>query len=700
MNKKLLFLFIAIALYGMMANAATKYNINVGGVEVTSDNKDYIHGGDILEGYTSYDPDTKTLTLHNTTVWREAGSGDYGIHNRGCEGLTIVLKGDCMVYSEKGQGMKLEKITTIKVIKEDAPYVVVDSRDNIGIDINGGVAVTITGDGELHTMCRSTTAGKPGIKGGSNSTINFDCNKVDVFSYSSYAVQSLKMNFKSGTVDFDCVDGTQIIKDCSMTFSGKETILSPMGAYYSNSSVYLDGSVVDDQEIRVSDDYVAIINSSNFPDANFRSYLLERYPKGYINSNDVDVCNHIDVSSRNISSLVGLGYLSKFKFLYCSNNNLTSLPTLPSTLVDLQCQSNKLTSLPSLPVGLYNLNCSNNQLTSLPQMPNSIRTIYCSNNKLNSLAVSGKSSLTYVDCSYNPNLLTANIYNNSSLSELLINNCSSLLTLGCYNNQLTKVDLSGDAKLQKIWCQNNEITTLNDLMSCISLTYIDCSNNQLTNLAGISVTIETINCDNNKFTTLNVSSRNALKTFYCRNNTSLTSLYVQNNALTTLDVTGCGALQMLYCNGNKLTSLSLQGCNALNFITIARNQIKGTPMTSLINTLRTIPTSEAEGTFDVYNQDQASVEGNEITDAQVEMARTKRWKPQKFVNGAWVEIGGGGILGDVNCDGSVNAADITALYNYILNGNKTYLSTSDVNNDNAVNAADVTAVYSIILGQN
>ena len=58
------------------------------------------------------------------------------------------------------------------------------------------------------------------------------------------------------------------------------------------------------------------------------------------------------------------------------------------------------------------------------------------------------------------------------------------------------------------------------------------------------------------------------------------------------------------------------------------------------------------------------------------------------------------IHGDVNGDGSVNAADVTALYNYILNGDETYLSTSDVNNDNAVNAGDVTAVYNIILGQN
>ena len=57
-------------------------------------------------------------------------------------------------------------------------------------------------------------------------------------------------------------------------------------------------------------------------------------------------------------------------------------------------------------------------------------------------------------------------------------------------------------------------------------------------------------------------------------------------------------------------------------------------------------------------------------------------------------------LGDVNGDGSVNAADVTALYNYILNGDTTYLSTSDVNNDGAVNAGDVTAVYNIILGQN
>ncbi len=57
------------------------------------------------------------------------------------------------------------------------------------------------------------------------------------------------------------------------------------------------------------------------------------------------------------------------------------------------------------------------------------------------------------------------------------------------------------------------------------------------------------------------------------------------------------------------------------------------------------------------------------------------------------------VTGDVNCDGSVNAADVTALYSFILNHNTTYEATSDVNGDNSINAADVTAVYKIILGQ-
>ncbi len=52
---------------------------------------------------------------------------------------------------------------------------------------------------------------------------------------------------------------------------------------------------------------------------------------------------------------------------------------------------------------------------------------------------------------------------------------------------------------------------------------------------------------------------------------------------------------------------------------------------------------------------------------------------------------------DVNCDGAVTSADITALYNYILNGDLTYINTSDVDGDGAITAADVTVIYNYLL---
>ncbi len=56
------------------------------------------------------------------------------------------------------------------------------------------------------------------------------------------------------------------------------------------------------------------------------------------------------------------------------------------------------------------------------------------------------------------------------------------------------------------------------------------------------------------------------------------------------------------------------------------------------------------------------------------------------------------VKGDVNCDGYVTAADITELYNYLLNNDMTYYNTVDVNGDGNITAADVTFIYDILLG--
>lgn len=56
------------------------------------------------------------------------------------------------------------------------------------------------------------------------------------------------------------------------------------------------------------------------------------------------------------------------------------------------------------------------------------------------------------------------------------------------------------------------------------------------------------------------------------------------------------------------------------------------------------------------------------------------------------------INGDVNGDGEVTAADVTALYNWLLNNDNSSLVNGDQNGDGEITAADVTAVYNVLLG--
>ena len=58
------------------------------------------------------------------------------------------------------------------------------------------------------------------------------------------------------------------------------------------------------------------------------------------------------------------------------------------------------------------------------------------------------------------------------------------------------------------------------------------------------------------------------------------------------------------------------------------------------------------------------------------------------------------IPGDVNGDGVVTAADVTALYDFLLNSDTTSLVNGDQNGDGNITASDITAVYDILLGIN
>lgn len=223
------------------------------------------------------------------------------------------------------------------------------------------------------------------------------------------------------------------------------------------------------------------------PDPNFVTFLQQNY-SSCMNGNQMNTtCSQIVnstqlmLNSSNISDLTGIEYFVNLTYLSCAVNLLTSLPSLPNSLVNLDCSINQLTSLPTLPNSLTYLTCNNNQLTSLPSLPsslvvlkcnynqfsslpslpNSLHELWCSNNQLTSLP-SLPSSLAYLTCSDNPL---------NSLPSLP----NSLNQLNCCNSQLTSLPYLPNS-LTHLWCFNNQLTHLPPFPAQMSFFRIENNN--------------------------------------------------------------------------------------------------------------------------------------------------------------------------------------------------------------------------------
>jgi serine/threonine protein kinase len=125
-----------------------------------------------------------------------------------------------------------------------------------------------------------------------------------------------------------------------------------------------------------------------FPDDNFKAAIREELgleDNAPIYREAVEAVTELDVWESNISDLTGIEYFTALGALSCENNELTSLPELPSSLQYLYCGQNKLTSLPELPHGIIQLFCEDNRLTSLPELPDNLTHLSCYENQITSL---------------------------------------------------------------------------------------------------------------------------------------------------------------------------------------------------------------------------------------------------------------------------------------------------------------------------
>lgn len=114
----------------------------------------------------------------------------------------------------------------------------------------------------------------------------------------------------------------------------------------------------------------------NIPDQQFRQYLKGRLPFAFNALDQMDIYNpdvvavtNIDCSNRGIVSLEGLQYFTQLNNLDCSDNRLTILPPLPSSLLSIYCSNNLIACFPLLPNGLRTLNFYNTFANCIPNQP-------------------------------------------------------------------------------------------------------------------------------------------------------------------------------------------------------------------------------------------------------------------------------------------------------------------------------------------
>ena len=310
------------------------------------------------------------------------------------------------------------------------------------------------------------------------------------------------------------------------------------------------------------------INSSNFPDPVFRSYIQDTFSvdDNYLSDEEISAVTEIHVGYSGIYSLDGIEVFYNLQKLFCGGNHISSLDVSHNTsLLCLQCEGNNIRSL-----DLHN----NTKLN----------VVYCYDNKLNSLNIS---------------------------------NCTELYGLNCVNNSLLTIDLSTNMLLARAVEYGDYTHSLNDPLRNYDQSYMFCDATvniimpdvitPLNEASSVEITEDNFpdeqfrayiltNIDNNHdnfinsyefpaFLTISRLSINSLegiqyfstlRGLYCSENNlydidlsqnvNLEELDCSSNHISTLDLINNSKLEVLDCSDNVISSLNISSCTNLFYL--------------------------------------------------------------------------------------------------------------------------------------
>lgn len=629
----------------------------------------------LQEGFISYSSSQNTLTLMGAII----NTGDkVGLEIFNSKpGMTIKVSGTCSVTSSK-YGLDLTSSVNIEKDGSGSSELQIQSDNSTAIYLEGTHTLTISN-------INVTAIGKVyGISGSSS--------YLGQLAMSGKDAEFWVWGDQACIKYMDLSDGPQ--------YHGFY-FYQPTGAKYQASTrkvVDADGNEVKNGFVKLYNGIA--INEENFPDENFRNWILSQdYGKdGALTVQEIERVNTMDVSDKGIASLKGIEYFTALTELNCSGNLLTELDLSQNTnLTTVDCSGNHISgekmdefiaSLPAVEGGeirAYSSDGTEGNAISTAQVEAAKGSgwgvkeykgdgwvDYAGAIKIDETNFPDEKFRKYVgnaeiDTDQNGYLTENEIAAATAMMDLDqgisslegLEFFTELLFLDASNTTLTKLDVSKNTKLRNLMCNGTQLSQI-DLSQNKELNYLYLNDNQLTSL--------------------NVSK-----------NEKLIYLMCSNNRLTSLDVSKNTSLTSLKCDGNQLTTLNVSNSKGLIFLECAGNAIRGEGMDALVNSL---PITSG-GLLMVYDN---LATDNKITSEQVATAKARGWNVKMSTD---LEDYTGILDGDANGDEKVDVADIVAIINHKKGVAVTGfdLSAADVNNDGKADEKDIELIQKIILGE-
>jgi hypothetical protein len=245
------------------------------------------------------------------------------------------------------------------------------------------------------------------------------------------------------------------------------------------------------------------INEANYPDAKFRTILMElpEGKDGVFTDEEIAGLHTLylyasDERTWYITSLKGIEYLTALEVLDFQS---------AGCLKELDLRKNKALYLLSIRFSL-----------------------------MTRLEISGLSSLKFL------------ILESVNVEKLDLFGCTALEYLGCWRGKLEELKMQDCTLLKELYCRDNRLTSL-DLTACPLLKELDCSSNQLKSLdVSVLPHLEKLNCSRNQLGHVDVSK-----------NVSLNELWCTGCNLAALDVSGNELLRGLMCYGNHIVGTQM-----------------------------------------------------------------------------------------------------------------------------------------------